>query len=197
MKKMILTALVAVASITANAQIWVGGNVGLDFTRYRVTPSADATTVTHFAILPEVGYTLSDKWDLAIKVGDEYSKRTDDDAMNVFVVNPYARYTFFTTGKVGFFVDLGFSIKTGDMYVEGNNSNYTDMVKYSVFGAKEDETQFGVGVRPGIKYAASDKVTLVASIGGLGFSRYTKSNVNNFGFNADGNALQFGCYYSF
>ena len=28
MKKMILTALVAVASLAANAQVWVGGEVG-------------------------------------------------------------------------------------------------------------------------------------------------------------------------
>ena len=107
---------------------------------------------------------------------------TDKESYNTFVVNPYVRYTFYKTGKVGFFLDGGFSIKTGDVAVEDE----------AVF---EDETGFGIGIRPGVKFAASDKVTFVASLGGFGYEKV--SDYSRFGFKVNGNALQFGCYYSF
>ena len=170
MKKIILTALVAIASITANAQVWVGGQLGFSVTN----PDNDAApSLTEFTIAPEIGYSLSDKWDIAIALGDKYSKPEDFDATNDFFVNPYARYTFFQTGKVGFFLDGGFSIQAGD-----------------------SPTQWGVGLRPGVKFAASDKVTFVASFGGLGYKK-VEDEYSKFGFNVNGNALQFGCYYSF
>ena len=178
MKKIILTALVAIASITANAQVWVGGQLGFSVTNNDATDK----NLTEFTIAPEIGYSLSDKWDIAIALGDKYSKPEDFDATNDFFVNPYARYTFFQTGKVGFFLDGGFSIKTGDITVD-------DVTL-------EDETMFGVGIRPGVKFAASDKVTFVASFGGLGYKK-VEDEYSKFGFNVNGNALQFGCYYSF
>lgn len=169
MKKIILTALVAIASITANAQVWVGGQLGFSVTNNDATDK----NLTEFTIAPEIGYSLSDKWDIAIALGDKYFKPEDFDATNDFFVNPYARYTFFQTGKVGFFLDGGFSIQAGD-----------------------SPTQWGVGLRPGVKFAASDKVTFVASFGGLGYKK-VEDEYSKFGFNVNGNALQFGCYYSF
>ena len=43
---------------------------------------------------------------------------------------------------------------------------------------------------------SSDKVTFVASFGGLGYKK-VEDEYSKFGFNVNGNALQFGCYYSF
>ena len=188
MKKFILTAIVAVAAMTANAQIWVGGEFGYDHSSFD-PDGGPKVTRNHFSILPEVGYSLNDKWDIAIMIGDENvqdkSKAlgvTTKESYNTFVVNPYVRYTFYKTGKVGFFLDGGFSIKTGDVVVEDE----------AVF---EDETGFGIGIRPGVKFAASDKVTFVASLGGLGYEKV--SDYSRFGFKVNGNTLQFGCYYSF
>ena len=184
MKKFILTAIVAVAAMTANAQIWVGGQLGYQFSKYDNDVTGDLK-VNQFTILPEIGYSLNDKWDIALQIGDEYQSvkvgNGKAESMNAFVVAPYARYTFYKTGKVGFFLDGGFSIKTGDFSEEGIDF--------------EDETMFGVGIRPGVKFAASDKVTFVASFGGLGYRGV--GDFSQFGFNVNGNALQFGCYYSF
>ena len=184
MKKFILTAIVAVAAMTANAQIWVGGQLGYTFSKLNNDLTGDVK-VNEFTILPEIGYSLNDKWDIALQIGDQYqSVKVGDgkaESANAFVVAPYARYTFYKTGKVGFFLDGGFSIKTGDITVD-------DVTL-------EDETMFGVGIRPGVKFAASDKVTFVASFGGLGYEKV--SDYSKFGFNVNGNALQFGCYYSF
>ena len=184
MKKIILTALVAVASLSANAQVWLGGSLGFNYTKQSIKGGSDASMTT-FTISPEVGYSLSDKWDIALQIGDEYQSvkvgNGKAESMNAFVVAPYARYTFYKTGKVGFFVDGGFSIKTGDFSEEGIDF--------------EDETMWGIGIRPGVKFAASDKVTFVASFGGLGYR--SAGDFSQLGFNVNGNALQFGCYYSF
>ncbi len=184
MKKFILTAIVAIAAMTANAQVWVGGQFGYQFSKLDNDVTGDVK-VNQFAILPEVGYSLNDKWDIALQIGDEYQSvkvgNGKAESMNAFVVAPYARYTFYKTGKVGFFLDGGFSIKTGDFSEEGIDF--------------EDETMWGIGIRPGVKFAASDKVTFVASFGGLGYK--SVGDFSQLGFNVNGNALQFGCYYSF
>jgi len=179
MKKMILAALVAVCSLSANAQVWVGGQVG--FGVYH-NDAADKNT-TNFNITPEIGISLSDKWDIAMQIGYNYSKPEDEDALGAFTVAPYARYTFAKSGAVSFFLDMGFGIQTGDFYSNALGKQYYD------------ETAWHVGVRPGIKLAASDKVTLVASTGFLGYQAAGDDNV--FGFNVNGNGLTLGCYYSF
>lgn len=176
MKKIILTAIVAVASLGANAQIWVGGQLGFNYEK-----EGDAKTTT-FAIAPEVGYTLSDKLDIAIALREELTAPDGGDNLNAFSVNPYARYTFYQTGKVGFFVDGGFSVGVADDPASDDNF-----------------TIWGIGIRPGVKFAASDKVTFVASFGGLGYqqTKHGDYKVNECGLNVDGNALMFGLYYSF
>lgn len=171
MKKIILTAVVALAAMTANAQVWVGGGLGFSHTDY--DDAAFEPNETSFYIVPEIGYSLNDKWDLAIAIGDKYTKVEKADAVNDFYVNPYARYTFYKTGKVGFFVDGGFEVQAGD-----------------------SPTEWGIGLRPGVKFAASDKVTFVATFGNLGY-RNVEDNYSQFGFDFDGRGLTFGCYYSF
>lgn len=179
MKKMILAALVAVCSLSANAQVWLGGQVG--FGVYH-NDDADRNT-TMFNITPEIGYSLNDSWDLAIRLGYDYSKTEDFDAEGAFVVEPYARWTFANSGPVGFFLDMGFGIKTGDFTSNVNGKSYAD------------ETAWTIGVRPGVKFAVSPKVTLVASTGYLGYTAVKDDSY--FGFNVNGNALSLGAYYSF
>lgn len=180
MKKIILTAIVAVASLGANAQIWVGGQLGFNYNTVKF--GDDKLETTTFSLAPEVGYTLSDKLDIAIALREDYASQKDGESVNAFSVNPYVRYTFYQTGKVGFFVDGGFSV--GVQSFDGSDDNLTI---------------WGIGIRPGVKYAASDKVTLVASFGGLGYQQAKCGDVSisDLGLNVDGNALQFGLYYSF
>lgn len=182
MKKFLVAAFMAVFAMTANAQFWIGGQAGLGFQNYK--NSAD---ITRFTIAPEVGYALNDKWDIAIAIGDEYSKAENSDAMNAFSVNPYVRYTFAKTGKVGFFLDGGFKLTAGDIYYDNNALN--------------DATQWGLSIQPGVKFAATDKLTLVAKLGGIGY-RHTQDDskvykCSEFGVNANTYALSFGAYFAF
>ena len=198
MKKMILAALVAVASLSANAQVWVGGEVG--FSAGKTTNNGTKFgSGADFNLIPEIGYTLNDKFDIAVAIGiahnngngkayagtegyDAYRMVLDDVNRNAFTLNPYVRYKFANAGDFTFFVDGGFS--------------YT-MIHYS--GNDDNANQWGLGFKPGIAYNISDKVSLVAHIGRLDYNFFKQGDIKNNEFNmgVSGNNLTFGAYVSF
>lgn len=94
MKKLFLSLIVAVCSLAASAQVYVGGQVGL----WRNTDDNH----TSFNLAPELGYKLSDQWDLGLSIGfaHEYYKGVK---LNGFEVDPYVRYTVAKAGPVSFF----------------------------------------------------------------------------------------------
>ena len=198
MKKMILAALVAVASLSANAQVWVGGEVG--FSAGKTTNNGTKFgSGADFNLIPEIGYTLNDKFDIAVAIGiahnngngkayagtegyDVYVGALDDVNRNAFTLNPYVRYKFANAGDFTFFVDGGFS--------------YT-MIHYS--GNDDNGNQWSLGFKPGIAYNISDKVSLVAHIGRLDYNFFKQGDIKNNEFNmgVSGNNLTFGAYVSF
>ena len=198
MKKMILAALVAVASLSANAQVWVGGEVG--FSAGKTTNNGTKFgSGADFNLIPEIGYTLNDKFDIAVAIGiahnngngkayagtegyDAYRMVLDDVNRNAFTLNPYVRYKFANAGDFTFFVDGGFS--------------YT-MIHYS--GIDDNGNQWSLGFKPGIAYNISDKVSLVAHIGRLDYNFFKQGDIKNNEFNmgVSGNNLTFGAYVSF
>ena len=195
---MILAALVAVASLSANAQVWVGGEVG--FSAGKTTNNGTKLGAgADFNLIPEIGYTLNDKFDIAVAIGiahnngngkayagsegyDAYGMVLDDVNRNAFTLNPYVRYKFANAGDFTFFVDGGFS--------------YT-MIHYS--GIDDNANQWGLGFKPGIAYNISDKVSLVAHIGRLDYNFFKQGDIKNNEFNmgVSGNNLTFGAYVSF
>ena len=64
MKKIFMMAVMAVAALSANAQVWLGGSFALDFSK-----NTAKENMTSFEIAPEVGYNLSDKWAVAMALG--------------------------------------------------------------------------------------------------------------------------------
>ncbi|MBQ7742844.1 MAG: outer membrane beta-barrel protein [Bacteroidaceae bacterium] len=184
MKKMILTALVAVASLTVSAQIWVGGEVGFN-TWKESNPSLKGN---HFTVAPEIGYKLNDNLDVAVLIGYAHAKNGSDlfnfeipafENANGFELNPYLRYTFVKAGNFGFFVDGGFTYALLHMCGDNRSINAWEL-----------------GLKPGISYGLSDKVTLVAHVGFAGY-QYAKHHDwkrNEFGLGLDGNNISFGCY---
>ena len=195
---MILAALVAVASLSANAQVWVGGEVG--FSAGKTTNNGTKFgSGADFNLIPEIGYTLNDKFDIAVAIGiahnngngkayagtegyDAYRMVLDDVNRNAFTLNPYVRYKFANAGDFTFFVDGGFS--------------YT-MIHYS--GNDDNGNQWSLGFKPGIAYNISDKVSLVAHIGRLDYNFFKQGDIKNNEFNmgVSGNNLTFGAYVSF
>ena len=181
MKKILLAACFALASTAMQAQVWLGGSLGLNF------QSADEVDMTTFTIAPEIGYKLNDKWDIAIGISEAYTNVNPDKgkstSTNFFSVNPYARYTFASTGKVSFFLDGGFIVGTGDYYYDGDSY--------------DDETSWGIGIRPGIKVDLTEHVALVARLGYFGYKHEGGPDVSSFGLCIDNNNISFGAYYAF
>ena len=209
MKKIVLMAAFAVASIAASAQVYVGGSLGFESRNAGEGTKASMA----FSIAPEVGYKLSDNLAVGIQLG--YSATNDGAAVGedgennvesvlknvesmegnkpegaktygIFNVAPYVRYTFAQTGAASFFVDGGVYAS----FLTGGDDSYKGTV-------------FGVGVRPGVKFAASEKVDVVAKLGYLGWKGGNKDAQANgyaksaFGINANNTNLELGILYNF
>ena len=108
MKKVLMTLAVAFIALQQNAQVYVGGNVGIASSKI-----GDADAVTTYKVLPEIGYNINQNWAIGttagwgkgnpVKIEDEPQK-----TQNYFTVEPYVRYTFVRSKYINAFVDGGF-----------------------------------------------------------------------------------------
>ena len=184
MKKIFAVALVAMMTMTVNAQVYVGGGVGFQ------TTSQDGNSETFFKLVPEIGYNLDENWAVGIAVGYGEHKTTLKSGnltttakVKAFEIAPYARYTFAKFDKVNLFVD-----GTVD-YLHTDN-------------AGDKNNTFSIGLKPGVAVNLNDKLSFVAHAGFLGYQNskddYEGAKAaNTFGFDLDGSNLSFGVYYNF
>ena len=71
-KSFILTALFSIITLTASAQVWIGGE--LYFRSNKATlGDIEINSNNSVGIMPEVGYRFSDKWAVALSVGFSHS----------------------------------------------------------------------------------------------------------------------------
>lgn len=179
MKKLFLTLAVAAASLAASAQVYVGGEVG--FWR-----NADDNHTT-FSLNPEVGYQLSDKWDLGIGIGFAHDYNSGL-KQNTFQVDPYARWSFVKFGPASLFLDMGFGVCTYKSKVEDGPSS-------------DAQVGWRVGVQPGVKVAVCKNLDFIAHTGFLGYQEADNGKCaygeDGFGFKLNGNNLTFGLVYKF
>ncbi len=167
MKKVFLTLLVAVMSITASAQVYVGGEVGLWHNN-----DAEETT---FTIAPEIGYQLDSKW--ALGIGLDYS---DLGATESLSVNPYARYSAAKMGPVTFFLDGGVDLYSYKPAVGDSQTAWAIGIKPGLKVAVCDKLDF-VAHCGFLGYQDSEVV----------------GKQSGFGFNVSGKNLTFGLLYNF
>ena len=187
MKKIVLMAAFMVATIAASAQVYVGGSLGFESFK----GNKDAKASTTFSILPEIGYNLDEHFAVGIQIGygstndagfladGNFAGHKSDKKASVFTIAPYARYTFAKTGIASFFVDGG--------------------IEYISYGNDLKGSTFGLGFRPGVKLAASEKVDLIAKLGYFG---YTKDDddlggAEKIGLRIDNSDLSIGVLYNF
>lgn len=176
MKKLLLLLVIAVSAISAKAQVYVGGEVGFwrDYDKNETT----------FNLIPEIGYTLSDKWAIGTTIGYEYLYKQGS-KVNAMQIAPYARYTYATFGKVNLFLDGGFGFYT--YKVKGDDSSYNS---------------WELGIKPGLSVALSDELSFIAHCGFLGYRDADKGSRTSYGkdgigFDVDGNNLTFGLLFHF
>lgn len=170
MKKILMMAAFVMAAVTANAQSWVGGNLGYNYN--------DGTEAHALSISPEVGFNINDKWAFAVNLDYTMNKVKNGLTVHEFTVNPYARYTFAKSGMASFFVDGG--IEVGAQKIKD---------------VDDAEAIYGFGFQPGVALQVSKKVCLVTKLGSLGFRH--AGDVNRMGFNVNNEAITFGAYYAF
>ena len=168
----------AATSLVANAQLYVGGELG--FWR----EWQDGANTTNLTILPEIGYNLSDNLAIGTVIGWEYAYVQGIKA-NGLTVAPYLRYTFFKWDNVNVFVDGGFGFATAK--VKGMDA----------------QNAWSVGLKPGVAVNLTEKLSFVTHFGFLGY-RDSDDEIgpeifgrNGFGLDLNGNNLTFGLYYNF
>lgn len=192
MKKLFLTLAVAFASLAANAQLYVGGEVG-------AWRNSDDNK-TDFNLKPEIGYQLNDKWDLGIGIGFSHKYRgTEEGEANVktnsFYVDPYARWSFVKFGPVRMFLDITAGVGT-------SKRNHTVTV-LGEEGTISDDAKVGwrVGVQPGVAVGLCKNLDFIAHVGFLGYrdadDDYSPYGEDGFGFDLSSNNLNFGFVYKF
>lgn len=187
MKKIIMMAVMAVAAVSANAQMWVGGNLGIN-TQTTKFEDTELSSGTNFEIAPEVGYNLNEKWAVAMAVSYAHNEnctisfagKSVTGNVNSFSIKPFVRYTFLKSGNFSAFCD-------GVLY-------YTT---YHAQGIENNLNDSGVSLNPGIAYAVSPKVSLVAHLGKLGYNHtwfdtdFGTAKMDKFDFNVS-NSVYFG-----
>lgn len=188
MKKLLLAVSAIALSLTANAQFWAGGSLGFNATNYDYD---DAKTQVELSLSPVVGYALNENMDvyLGLSFGStsNYAGYEDQKRSNVSIA-PFLRYTFFEIGDFGLFVDGGLNFTL-------NKDERPDLLDPNTTRVDKTKHLF-VGLIPGIKYAANEKLTFVAGLGRLGFNS-TLDYSSTFGFDFGTTGLTFGAYYSF
>ena len=212
MKKIILTALVAVATLSANAQVYVGGALGFQGRTNKVAaPTAtdrDATkneTMSTFTLAPEVGYSINEKWDVGIALNMQFKNKKQGNNIGGEI---YGRYNYLKTGIASLFVEFAAGINTAKKYYGKDNEAYE--VDESGNAKAVNGTIFGFGFRPGVKIALSEKVCLVAKTGLIGAqfanekARSLKDRKGDqiydkasFGIGVNNSDISLGVYYSF
>lgn len=180
MKKLFSLIAVAFVAMSVNAQVYVGGSLGIN--AWSSQKNAGDRSETTFTILPEVGYNLNDEWAVGTVIGYVSDKWVGVNGISesAFTFNPYARYTYLKAGKVSLFVDGGVDFTTA---------------------SKADWNELAIGLKPGVAVSLSDNISFVSHLGFIGYDVLNPdgddNNTSKFGLNLDGNNLTFGLYFNF
>lgn len=192
MKKIVAVAMFLAVAMMANAQIYVGGSLGFESSK----ADKEADNLITWSVMPEIGFALNDAISFGLQGGFSSQELEEDEKAKSFVIAPYVRYTFAKSGLVRFFIDAGvtvtsINISNGYYYITGD---YYDYYTGEVKG-----TNIGFGIRPGVRIAASDHVSLVAQLGYFGYSANSDDlgGGSSIGLGIDNTDISFGVFYSF
>lgn len=194
MKKFLFAVAALATSLTASAQLWVGGSLGFGNQSY--WNAEDTETTWSFA--PTVGYALDDALEVGLEFGINGSKIADDKSFGLSIA-PFARYTFLSEGDFSLFVQG--KIKYGYNKKESSYSTTSGGVTTTVTSEVKG-WNFGCYIQPGIKYALTDNFSIVSTFGSLYFYHNDPEKAggatgqNSFGLSLT-SGLSFGLFYTF
>lgn len=170
MKKVFLT-LVAVATMgIANAQLFVGGNLGFGMNSGNNKYTEDGTTVTtnypkttEWTVAPKIGFQVNKlSFGAIIELNSEKTitegKYVKDDKLTEkyfgWGVCPFVRYNAFEYGNFSLFCELQIPITSGQ-----NKTKYENGTNPVVESDGAKEFGFAIQVVPGLNYKLSDHLS--------------------------------------
>ena len=162
MKKLLLTALLGLAvSVSMSAQIFVGGQLGINATRNtdkNVNPVV-TTSNTTVSVLPNVGYILNDKMLVGARVGLNFGSTGANNSTFGLGLQPYLRYKVLNIGKFSLAAEANVGIATS---TTTNKIGGVGVNKVSNFN-------FSLGAVPVVLYQLNEHIALEADINVLNF----------------------------
>ena len=168
MKRLFLMLVVVLATVSASAQVYVGGEVGIWHN--------DTQDKTYLSIAPSLGYEMNETWALGAELKYAYKS----DTYNKFEVAPYARCSYYRNELVKLFFDMGFGVAVTKPE-EG-----------------ESVTGWRIGAQPGIAVHLNKNFALLAKAGFVGYDdKCLDPTSKGFGVKLDGEHLSFGIEYTF
>ena len=217
MKKALLVIGLALAAGAANAQWFVGGNIGLDYQSadygniyfpqpayadyYSPYISGKDYCTSTFGIQPIIGYIINDKVSAGVSL--TFQTKTENLTynnidyiadVNTFGIAPFVRYNFLSFGKFNLNAEatLGYLANSGINY-KYKRSGVTTQV------SKGDKTTIiGLSMSPVVSYNLSNKISLNTYLNFFNLSFLSQStkpdggeriNASKFSFGLSGNEL--------
>ena len=177
MKKIMLSLAMALVSVCASAQVYIGGTAGISSNKI-----GDGDSKTAYKLIPEIGYQFNNQWEAGIEVGiqkGEVCKISAVGDATTFTIAPYVRYTAVETKLVDFFFEG--TIGYGSVSKGGGDF-------------------YEVGIKPGLAVKLSNHVDFITKVGFLGYRGYSPDHGDNwstFGVDVDATNISFGAIYKF
>lgn len=177
MKKIFMSLAVALVSLCASAQVYVGGTMGISSNKI-----GDGDSKVAYKFLPEIGYQFNKQWSVGLEFGLQKGNPCTISAVGdqtTYEVAPYVRYNFVNS-------------KLFDVFMEGT-------VGYGRVN-KVNADIFEIGIKPGVALNLSDKFSLITKVGFLGYRGYSPEHgksSSTFGLDLDGTNIQFGAIVKF
>ena len=176
MKKVLLFIGLALVSMAANAQFFIGGGIGFQTATIKDGDGNQLGTGNEFSFMPEIGYSLTDKFDIGLDLGISIEKMKAGGSSEVkgtqWVIAPFAQYSLVEFGKFKVIAkaSLFFAGATGyDVDFDSDDLlvlNGNDKLKVM---------SYGLAVTPSLHYVLNDKFSIFGNLNclALGFAGYT------------------------
>ena len=177
MKKIMLSLAMALVSVCASAQVYIGGTAGISSNKI-----GDGDSKTAYTLMPEIGYEFNNKWEAGLEIGIKKGNVCELSAVpeaTTFIVAPYVRYTAVETKLVDFFFEG--TIGYGSVSKGGGDF-------------------YEVGIKPGLAVKLSNHVDFITKVGFLGYRGYSPEHgesSSTFGVDVDATNISFGAIYKF
>jgi hypothetical protein len=174
-------------------QIYLSGGIGLNSSSGETKQGNSVTqspSNLSFNFSPAVGYTITDKWLAGLRfsraISNSFTDTDNGSYSSTFGWGVFGRYNMAINEKLYFFpeLQLGLTNRTNEVTTAGATE------------ATFEISSFNVGVAPGFAYFPSEHWSLEFSVGFLGFSETTATNLtldpqaettsSAFGFNING-----------